>query len=652
MALINCYRCIFFAMTVTLLLPVIFCHSAWAEAPALTEVTTVSTAAEPSASAVPQPTSAAETPQTAPSVETVTVPAPQASSDTAAGQPPESDTAASSTPSVDPTVTIPIPTAAQAPVTDPAAASSVDPAATPAQPPPPAHQIHVSNEFTATSNAVTGPGKSQSQLTEGVRSLNLFNTTCSGPIRGEWSYACVFGLKSTDDPTNDSKKTSITNLNFKVKNKDHLFNSGDSLQEISQYTLNTGLKGASYNFAREGSSLPEISIIYGLAYPRWDNIFDVGYGTNNVLERKVWGAKIRKEVSENLKVALNATGTLDRNQLTPTDQAYGHTYVYSTDLEYKPIPGLTIISETAFSQTRNALAAEASPINSSGYAQRIQATGDKDPSKVVLEFERVSPNFLTLVGSATPDREKTKATWAYKATDMVTTNITFIWFHDNIEGQKLVGTTHYFLPELGVTVAELLGRKTSALSLGYKVDYNERMNAMVKHDNIFTANYKDKFYFIDSETNIAYNAFKAGADSPGRTNEFTANTLLVSTFTVQLFEIAPMAQLGVFNSKNEMVGTEDRTYETSAGVGINIPTMKITSSFKGGKNRMLKEVGDSSAKSFATASINWKPEALAKFAKLEELVIYVKYSYNNMTFTTPGKDFREDSSTIGVNFQF
>ncbi len=67
---------------------------------------------------------------------------------------------------------------------------------------------------------------------------------------------------------------------------------------------------------------------------------------------------------------------------------------------------------------------------------------------------------------------------------------------------------------------------------------------------------------------------------------------------------------------------------------------------------MLKEVGDSSAKSFATASINWKPEALAKSAKLEELVIYVKYSYNNMTFTTPGKDFREDSSTIGVNFQF
>jgi len=113
-----------------------------------------------------------------------------------------------------------------------------------------------------------------------------------------------------------------------------------------------------------------------------------------------------------------------------------------------------------------------------------------------------------------------------------------------------------------------------------------------------------------------------------------------------------VAQLGVFNSKNELAGTEDRTYETSAGVGINIPTMKITSNFKGGKNRMLKEVGDSSSKSFATASINWKPEALAKSAQLEELMIYVKYSYNGMSFTTSGKNFREDSSTIGLNFQF
>ena len=451
---------------------------------------------------------------------------------------------------------------------------------------------------------------------------------------------------------NDLKKASITNLNFKVKSKDHLLNAGDTLQEISQYTLNTGLKGLSYNFAREGSSLPEISLVYGIAYPRWDNVFGVGYGTNYALERKVWGAKIRKEVVENLQVALNATGTLDRNQLTPADQAYGHTYVYSTDLEYKPIPGLTIISETAFSRTFNALAAEANPINSSGYAQRIQATGDKDPSKVVLEYERVSPLFLTLVGSASPDREKVKATWAYKATDKVTTNMTLLWFHDNLEGQKTAGTTYYFLPDIGVTVTELLGRKTAALSLGYKIDYNERMNAMVKHDNIFTANYKDKFYFIDSDTNFAYNAFKAGADSPGRTNEITANTLLGSTFTVQLFEISPVAQLGVFNSKNELAGTEDRTYETSAGVGINIPTMKITSNFKGGKNRMLKEVGDSSSKSFATASINWKPEALAKSAQLEELMIYVKYSYNGMSFTTSGKSFREDSSTIGLNFQF
>lgn len=64
----------------------------------------------------------------------------------------------------------------------------------------------------------------------------------------------------------------------------------------------------------------------------------------------------------------------------------------------------------------------------------------------MLEYERVSTKFFTLVGSATPDREKVKGTWRYKATKNVTTNLGFLWFHDNLDGTKTQDTTNYYKP--------------------------------------------------------------------------------------------------------------------------------------------------------------------------------------------------------------
>lgn len=269
-----------------------------------------------------------------------------------------------------------------------------------------AHEFHLSNDFSETYNSITGPGKNQSSLTEGFRFLNVLNANGAGTLPGDWTYVYSLGFKATDDKRNDQNKVSLTNLNARFSNQFHTFNLGDSFESFSQYSLNTGLKGASYRYAAGGT---EITLISGLAYPRWDNIFSIGYGKIESQERVAWGARGRQELFNGLSLALNVVGAKDTTRPTATDIMYDHNLIYSLDWEYKPIPGLTLRGESAYSATKASPSEDARTTEHRGNAHKVEAIGDGGPSRIALEYERVSPDFLTLLGSATADREKAKA---------------------------------------------------------------------------------------------------------------------------------------------------------------------------------------------------------------------------------------------------
>lgn len=513
-----------------------------------------------------------------------------------------------------------------------------------------AQEFHLSNEFSETYNSVTGPGSGQSSLTTGWRYLDVLNANGSGDLGRGWTYQYTLGFKATDDPKNDIKRASLTNLNAKFSNKVHTVNLGDTFESFSQYTLNTALKGASYKYVKEDALVSEVTLLSGLAYPRWDNAFSLGQSRVSVLDRLVWGARTKMTVTDEVSVGVNAVGTRDVMRIQPTEQSFDKSQTYSLDFEYKPLPGLTMRGEGAYGQAKELPNAGAAIINRDGSALKLEIVGDQDPSRVSLEYERVAPNFMTLTGSATADREKAKAKWRYKASKTITTNLSFLWFHDNLNGMKSQGTTNYYKPEAGITFKSVFGRKYAVVDLSYKLDYSELREATAKADNIININYRDRFWLIDTDTNFGFIAYNTLQPTASRRNEFTYNTTLSSRHSFDTVIIAPSVYLGGWRSNDELAETNDQIYEYSGGMNVDLPKINVTSSFKVGQNRLLKTNGDNSAKIFANASAYWRP---VLFEKQNLATLYARYGLNDFSFkATPTRDYRENSLTMGLNFAF
>ncbi|MBI4844314.1 MAG: hypothetical protein HY809_08345 [Nitrospirae bacterium] len=506
------------------------------------------------------------------------------------------------------------------------------------------NEIHLSDELSFTFNDISGPGSASSSLTEGTRYLNILGINGSGTV-SSFDYTFNVGSKATDDERNDVKTLSLTNFLLKLTDKINTLNAGDTFESFSQYSLTTALKGASYRFYNETSNTPQITLVYGLAYPRWDNVWRDD--DTKTIERTAYGGRIRYDFTSEFSAGASAVRSEDDNRLISSDPLSDNT-IYEVDAEYKPIPGLTLKAEAAFNSTDTSAQEGSEYMSSHGYAWKAEAVGDGGPSRVALEYERVAPDFVTFLGSATADREKFKANWRYKHSKMVGYKTGFLWYRDNLDGQKSGGRTDHYKPEIGVTVKNILNRQYAVGDFAYKLDISEKNGDNVKTDNIVTVNYRDRFGIFDSDANLGYTSYDS-KDVSDR-EEFTYNLALNSRHTSGRFILKPSLYLGGWSAHEELSDDSDVIYEYSAGLGLDVPDLKITSNMKVGQNKLEKEApgADDSSKLFANLSIYYRPAFLSS---LNYGMLFLRGYVNDFTYTTGTRDFRETSVTAGINIQ-
>lgn len=504
------------------------------------------------------------------------------------------------------------------------------------------HEIHGSNDFSITYNDVQGAGGSQSSLTEGTRYLEILNLFGNGRA-GDFDYNWTVGAKATDDRRNDQKTFSLTNLQGRLTNKIHTITLGDTFEAFSQYSLNTAVKGGSYKFTPEQSYLPQVSLLYGIAYSRWDNFWGV-----DAVERQVAGGKIRQNIGPDFWIGLSGVQTNDHVRVLRGELTNHQTW--TVDWEYRPIPGLTIQGESSW------LNGDRSPNDGDpfdtyhGHAHKVVAIGDGGPSRVTLEYERVSPEFRTTIGSATPDREKVKAKWRYKYSKDLSITSAMLWYHDNLDGQKAYGTDHY-KPEIAVSLKKPFARQYAVADISYKLDraYSPVMRSL---DHYITMGYRDRFGVLDSDSTFGIIVYDQNGTAKRKDVEFTYNTSLSSRHTLGRFVLKPSIYLGGWTHNDEVAENTDQIVEYSAGLGVDVPDLKITSTIRVGENRLLKEAGTDTAKTFAGVNVFWRPEMLAK----AQGMLYAKASVNDFRYdpslAAGSRNFRETSITAGISIQF
>lgn len=499
-----------------------------------------------------------------------------------------------------------------------------------------AANINLWNDTSVIVTDLSGPGQASSSLTEGIRYYSALDLRTRGKLES-YDYSLGFGIKATNDERRDIETLSLTNLYGRLTNQIHTLNVGDTYESFSKYALNTAMKGASYRYQDTSNSLPEVTLLGGVAYSRWDNFWD-----NDAIERKLYGARLKQDLTDDLWLAASLVQIKDDDRTFGTPLYDGNTLTF--DLEYQPLPGLTIVGESSFSNIDEDNATTGM-IKHGGQAYRLEAIGDEDPSRVVLEYERVSPDYLSIAGSATADREKLKSSWRYKHSKRLTVYSAFLWYRDNLDGQLAVRTQHY-KPEIKLTLQQMFGRRYAIGTAGYKLD-RSHSPAVSTQNHFIDFSYRDRFGMLDSTTNLGFTFYetKTTRDS----EEIIANTSLMARITQDQVIWKPGLYLGTWRSDNELTDETDYIYEYSASLGCDLPQQKITSELKVGQHKLVKDTADDAERLHASLNIYYRPPLLAG---LKNPTLYLRGLINDYTYTTGSRDFRENRLIAGFTIRF
>jgi len=503
-------------------------------------------------------------------------------------------------------------------------------------------EFHASNEFSVTQNEVSGAGKNASSLTRGLNYLEVLNLYGSG-AKGAWNYNYTAGGKATDDLRNDTKKLSLTNIQGRATNNVHTVTAGDVFESFSQYSLATSLKGASYRYNKESSGLPEVTGVFGWAYPRWDSVWKDP--VTRSINRQAAGLRVKQAINPDLWAAGSYVGAKDTGRIGVTDALYDAKN-YTFDFGYGPMPGLTAAGEYSLSDYDEATGGT----SAKGSAARVELVGDADPSRVSIEYENVEPDFFSALGSASPDRRKVKARWRYKYTRQVTFTSGLLWYRNNLDKTRTAGTTRNWKPEFSAAIKKpFSGRPYSFADLSYKFD-RKYGGGSSGADHYLNANYRDRFAQLDSDTNLGYTLYKTKTGVRDA-KEVNFNTSLNSRHQVKAMVFKPSVNLGAWYARDELAEETDKLYEYSLGLGLEAPDAGLTGDLRLGANMLRKSAAntDDSDKFFATLGAYWRP---ALPAMLKDSTIFLRAGYNGYAFTTSSRNFREKSVTAGINTSF
>jgi hypothetical protein len=501
------------------------------------------------------------------------------------------------------------------------------------------NEFRLINDTKVNFNDVSGPGRSASSLTDGttyIESLNLY----SRGNKDDFKYIFNLGGRTTNDKRYDTAEFALTSLKGHFTYQDHQVTAGDVFESYSQFSLDSALKGTSYKYYNETDNLPNVSFVYGVAYPRWENLWD-GYDLV-ALKRQVYGANITHDFNPVFTAGFSVVHSDDSKPVNINDTLF-NTTIYAIDAKYKPIPGLTINAESAFSDTSENNSSGTPSDDYTGTAQKLEIIGDGHPSRVVLKYERISPKFKTLTGSAISNQERVNSSWRYKYTKNITTDLKFLWLKNYIDSSPQ--STQNWQPFASITIRKLFGRRYARSSLSYKFE-KKTGNDLTTLNQYLTLTHSDRYGILENSTSLGINSFDTNNATRDQM-DYTANTTFNSRHKRGDFVIKPMLSAGTFFYENQLINETNQVLQYSVGVGLDIPKKKIYSKFTFGQNKLHSYGQDNSDKWFVRANIYYKPQ----FSKyLTRSTFSLTGAINDYSFSTATRNFVEKSLSLGINF--
>lgn len=313
-------------------------------------------------------------------------------------------------------------------------------------------KLGITNEFLEYDNRITGSNPSGSFLTPGTHaqeSLSLLLNTSKDGV----AYEGALDGRATDDERVDKKRFNLKRFYVKEDTTTYSAVVGDYLASFSDYTLGKSLKGASYTRKWEKT---QFTMLGGFDKTNWDDAWN--NNADETVDRQVWGTRAQRAIGDDGQVGANLVWAKDERARFNDSAPAVDQRVTSVDWTLPRYHKLTLSGESAYAFSQVDLPTSDSlgnPIEQHstqyGWAHKVRARYSYGRFKTTEEFERVSPNFQTTVGSASPDliRVKTDNTvtiagpWKWIV-------LRYTYFHNNLVNADGVNTATTRMPETGL----------------------------------------------------------------------------------------------------------------------------------------------------------------------------------------------------------
>lgn len=412
----------------------------------------------------------------------------------------------------------------------------------------------VTNRSELMHNKVTGSGNASSFYDPGSHALHESDIRYNSRINSAWNSSLATTIRYTDSRQFDPNYWSVQYLNWTMTDARRAISFGDLYANMSQYSMNLGLKGGGFQYNLSDDQ-NYVRGVLGTFDGQWAYLLR-NDRSDEPMDRHAGGARMQR-AGENWRLGLNLSHVRDR----AADPRRGTSDVYyqsvpSLDWEYRG-ESYVLSGQHGYSHTEVHPLAAASR-TSSGTADRVALRGAWGILNFDGNLEHVSPNFMTLAGSATADRWHGYGRGDVRLGRLWSLFGVYDYYRDNLNGQ-LARTTTNETVEAGFRRLRAFDRQTLSLSLSARQRLATSNDAAVnRRSDRWRAGMADRYFdVVDVRANVegALDLNLAGATSKGKQHLF--NVSASSRMEMKGWQVAPAVEVGYQDSLNLTAGNYD-----------------------------------------------------------------------------------------------
>lgn len=503
---------------------------------------------------------------------------------------------------------------------------------------PSTSKLTINNGFLLYDNRVTGSAQSSSFLTPGKHtqeSLALLFTAKPSTIAWEASLEGRF----TDDERIDKKHLSVLKTYLKGDTEQGGGVVGDFYASFSDYTLGKSLKGG--QMTRKFATGTQLTALAGIDKANWDDLWNHNRG--ETVDRQVYGVRAQQTFLTDGTVGANFVASKDqRARYDETDLAIDQR-VASVDWVLPRYHKLSLSGESAYAFSQNdqpGTDPDTNEPNSAhstkkGWAHKVHALYSVGRFKSTDDFERVSPDYQTTVGSASPDliSAKTANTWTISGPwKWVVLNYTY--FHNNLFRQEGVAVATTRMPESGLRYEAPDWRPDFAFEVKLRHREVTSTDGGLRHrTRSVVSSVADRFGPLSLEVDYEFQ-HEDKSDATASARHHILGIASSALFKAKDWKFAPGLKWDLQRDRDNLIGKTDQTGTVRANALVTSPW---GADLGGTYSRALVLPATSPGNDRRT----WLGSLGYNILHKDDHRVEIRFKQNDNRFDDPDKDFKE-----------